>query len=86
MTRDERYLANLRAGGVIILDEQVSIQQGRLQCVYFAEHPGATINDAAAAFLLTNWIGLPYREHGAQVVVRSALDAYCPQYAEGSVQ
>ncbi|PIJ36719.1 DUF732 domain-containing protein [Mycobacterium heckeshornense] len=74
-TPDQIFLSEARAGGLTILDDSVAAADARQGCAYLAA--GHTVREAQELAIRNN-PSLTWRD--AEVYVRAAIDAYCPQY------
>ncbi|GFG74619.1 DUF732 domain-containing protein [Mycobacterium botniense] len=74
-TPDQIFLSEARAGGLVILDDSVAAADARQGCEYLAA--GHTARETQELAMRNN-PSLTWRD--AEVYVRAAIDAYCPQY------
>lgn len=81
--RPVRSAAVLAAQGWSTYNVRQTEHNGRMQCLFFRFHPGATVDDAAAA-LQNRYPGTMTIDQ-ARLFVRLATAAYCPQYSAPGV-
>jgi hypothetical protein len=80
---DSQFLAALAQHGWGTYSVRRTEHNGRMQCLFFATHPGATVDDAAAA-LQNRYPGAVSIDQ-ARLFVQLATAAYCPQYSAPGV-
>jgi Protein of unknown function (DUF732) len=74
---DSQFLSALAAHGWVTYSVRQTEHNGRMQCLFFVTHPGATVDDAAAA-LQNRYPGAVSIDQ-ARLFVQLATAAYCPQ-------